>query len=282
MTRPLSRARYFAPESIEEAVAVRSEVPVEPVAGGTVALAVDRRSIHSNGAVMDLSRLRIDGYERQGDVVRLGAMGTYRTILDRTELRAAVPLLPRMAGGVTGGPQLRNRATFGGSVCFANPASEAPACSVALDATMVVASPGGDHRIAATDFFRGPFDTAVGPDELLVALEIPVSQAVLAAGYLKLKISESSWPLATAAAVVTGTGTRLAVGAVAGVPLLIELPADPRDVAETDVREQVTRSGQDAGWWGDELASASYRSRVAHVVAWRALRQAIDGLEGRG
>lgn len=282
MTGTLSRARYFAPGSIAEAVAIRSEVPVEPVAGGTIALAVDHRSIHSDGAVMDLSRLGIDGYERQGDVVRLGAMGTYRTILDRTELRPAVPLLPRMASGVTGGPQLRNRATFGGSVCFANPASEAPACSVALDATMVVASPGGDRRIAATDFFRGPFDTVVGPDELLVALEIPVSQAVLATGYLKLKISESSWPLATAAAVVTGAGTRLAVGAVAGVPLLIELPADPRDVAEADVRDQVTRSGRDAGWWGDELASASYRSRVAHAVAWRALRQAVDGLEGRG
>lgn len=280
MTRTLSRARYFAPESVAEAVGIRSAAPVEPVAGGTIALAVDHRSIHSDRAVMDLSRLGIDGYERRGDVVHLGAMGTYRTILDRTELGAAVPLLPRMASGVTGGPQLRNRATFGGSVCFANPASEAPACSVALDATMVVASPGGDRRVAAIDFFRGPFDSVVGPDELLVTIEIPVSQAVLSAGYLKLKISESSWPLATAAAVVTETGTRLAVGAVAGVPLLIELPADPRDVAEADVREQVARSGQDAGWWGDELASASYRSRVAHAVAWRALRQAVDELEG--
>jgi len=281
MTGSLSRARYFAPESIAEALEIRSQMSVEPIAGGTIALAVDRRAMHSEHAVLDLSRLGLDGYERDGEVVRLGAMATYRTILDRTELRDTVPLLVRMASGVTGGPQLRNRGTFGGSLCFANPASEAPACAVALDATMLIASPKGERRVSAGDFLLGPYRTVLGLDELLVAIEIPVHRPVLSSGYLKIKISESSWPLATAAAVVTEAGTRLAVGAVAGVPLLIELPADAKDVSEADVRDRVARLGEDAGWWGDELASASYRAQIAHVAAWRVLRQAVVGREER-
>lgn len=281
MTSLLSRAQYFAPESIAEALQIRSRMAVEPIAGGTIALAVDRRAMHSDHAVMDLTRLGLDSYERDGETVRLGSMVTYRTILDRTDLRDTVPLLARMASGVTGGPQLRNRATFGGSLCFANPASEAPACAVALDATTVIASPMGERRVPAADFLLGPFRTALRSDELLVAVDIPVRNSVLASGYLKIKISESSWPLATAAAVATDAGTRLAVGAVAGVPLLIELPADPKDVDEADVRHEVVRLGEDSGWWGDELASASYRSQIAHVAAWRALRQVVVGLEER-
>jgi carbon-monoxide dehydrogenase medium subunit len=81
-------------------------------------------------------------------------------------LAQAVPHIAHVA--------IRNAGTFGGSVALADPAAEYPACALALDATLVVAGRGGERRIPARDFFRGLYDTALGPREILVAGEFPV------------------------------------------------------------------------------------------------------------
>lgn len=268
-------APYFSPATIAEAAGLRARHGAVPIAGGTVALAVDQRPLHAAWPVLDLSRTGTDRYERDGDAAMLGATATYRTVMDASELRSAVPLLPLMASGVTGGPQLRNRATLGGSACFANPASEAPACLVALDASMIVVGVSGERRIPIQDFFRGPFRTALGADELLAAIAIPVSVPPVATGYVKIKVSESSWPLATAAVVATGRTTRIAVGATSGVPLCIEVPGMPGDLESGAVGELVRRAGDDVGWWGDELGPSDYRRRIAAAAAAKALSRAV-------
>ena len=73
-------------------------------------------------------------------------------------------------------PAIRNRGTIGGSLAHADPASELPACMVALGATIVVRGPGGERRIAAEEFFTGIYETALSPQELLVAVELPVAR----------------------------------------------------------------------------------------------------------
>lgn len=272
--------RYFAPTDVSQAVVIRAEHGAVPVAGGTVALAIDQRPPHDDRPVLDLSRTGTARYERIGDTVHLGATVTYRTVLDADAIAPLVPLLPRMASGVTGGPQLRNRATIGGSACFANPASEAPACLVALDAVMVILGPDGTRRVPAQEFFLGPFSTAVGPDELLVDMEIPVGDRPVATGYVKIKVSESSWPLATAAVVAGTETTRIAVGATTVRPLLIEVPGTPRDVVDSELRDLVAEWGRAVGWWSDELGSARYRERIAGAAATKALSEAVEDQEG--
>src|SRR5206468_10090695 len=73
-------------------------------------------------------------------------------------------------------PAIRNRGTLGGSLAQADPASELPACMLALNAAVIVRGPAGERRIPATDFFTGIYETALSPQELLVAVELPVAQ----------------------------------------------------------------------------------------------------------
>jgi carbon-monoxide dehydrogenase medium subunit len=73
-------------------------------------------------------------------------------------------------------PAIRNRGTIGGSLAQADPASELPACMLALHATIVVRGPGGERRIAAADFFTGIYETRLAPQDLLVAVELPVAR----------------------------------------------------------------------------------------------------------
>jgi carbon-monoxide dehydrogenase medium subunit len=84
--------------------------------------------------------------------------------------------LLRDAIGHVGHPAIRNRGTIGGSLAHADPASELPACMVALGATMVARGPGGERRIAAERFFTGIYETALSPQELLVAIELPAAR----------------------------------------------------------------------------------------------------------
>ena len=70
-------------------------------------------------------------------------------------------------------PAIRNRGTFGGSLATADPAAEMPACCLALDAGMVIESLRGRRKVHVDDFFRGTFETALEPDEILVAVEFP-------------------------------------------------------------------------------------------------------------
>ena len=94
-------------------------------------------------------------------------------ILESDHLRRHLPLLPRAVSHVAHAA-IRNRGTLGGSLAYADPAAELPACAVALDATIVVAGNDGDREIKAGDFFTGLMQTALEAGELIVAVRFPV------------------------------------------------------------------------------------------------------------
>ena len=107
------------------------------------------------------------------DVVRIGALTRHADLARSPEIAAHAPLLTQAIGHVAH-PAIRNRGTIGGSLAHADPASELPACMVALGATIVVGGPNGERRIAAADFFTGIYQTALTAQELLTAVELPV------------------------------------------------------------------------------------------------------------
>src|ERR1700755_1421350 len=116
----------------------------------------------------ELAELR--GIERDGDVLRIGALTRHVDLLRSPEIAAHAPLLTEAIAHVAH-PAIRNRGTLGGSLAHADPASELPACMVALNATVIIRGQGGERRIAAQDFFTGVYETALLPEELLVAVE---------------------------------------------------------------------------------------------------------------
>ena len=264
-----TRLAYHAPAELEEACSLL-EARREGAAvlgGGTWLVPLMSRGERSLTDVVDLRRLGLAGVTEKDGHLEVGAMTTYADVLDSSAVRERAPLLHAIARGITGGRQIHNVGTLGGSACFAFPASDVPAGLVALDARLRVHGTAGTREIAAADFFLDAFRCALEPGEVLTALIIP--DRPRGVGYHKLKLCESSWPIATAAAVVTNGTAHVTLGGVARTPLRIEL-----DGQELDAR--IGERLDDP--WDDELAPGSYRQAVAPVIARRALEQATkDG-----
>jgi carbon-monoxide dehydrogenase medium subunit len=121
----------------------------------------------------DLAELR--GIVVKSDVLSIGALTRHADLLKSPEIAAHAPLLTDAIAHVAH-PAIRNRGTIGGSLAHADPASELPACMVALDATIIVRGPHGERRVAAKEFFTGIYETVLSPQELLVAIEVPVAR----------------------------------------------------------------------------------------------------------
>jgi carbon-monoxide dehydrogenase medium subunit len=126
--------------------------------------------------IVDISELaELRGIAVTGGVIRIGALTRHVDLARSPEIAAHAPLLTQAIAHVAH-PAIRNRGTLGGSLAHADPASELPACMLALDATIIVRGQSGERRIAAQDFFTGIYETALSPEELLVAVELPVAQ----------------------------------------------------------------------------------------------------------
>jgi carbon-monoxide dehydrogenase medium subunit len=125
--------------------------------------------------IIDIGELaELRGIAVKEGVLTIGALTRHADLLKSPEIAAHAPLLTEAVAHVAH-PAIRNRGTIGGSLAHADPASELPACMLALGATIIVRGPGGERRIAASEFFAGIYETVLKPQELLVAVELPVS-----------------------------------------------------------------------------------------------------------
>ena len=120
----------------------------------------------------DLTELR--GITVRTNTLTIGALTRHVDLLKSSDIAAHAPLLTDAVAHVAH-PAIRNRGTIGGSLAHADPASELPACMVALNASIIAHGPAGERLIPAKDFFIGIYETALSPQELLVAIELPVA-----------------------------------------------------------------------------------------------------------
>ena len=126
--------------------------------------------------IVDIGELaELRGVAVNGNTLKIGALTRHVDLQLSLDVAGHAPLLTKAIAHVAH-PAIRNRGTIGGSLAHADPASELPACMVALNATIVVRGPKGERRIAAEDFFMGIYETALSPDELLIAVELPVQR----------------------------------------------------------------------------------------------------------
>jgi CO/xanthine dehydrogenase FAD-binding subunit len=267
-----TRLTHHAPSDIGEAcalLAARGE-DAAVLGGGTWLVPLMSRGERSVTDVVDLRRLGLAGVAEQDGELGIGAMTTYADVLASSVLGERAPLLHAVARGITGGKQIHNLGTLGGSACFAFPSSDVPACLVALGARMRIDGPSGSREVAAADFFLDAFSCALERGEVLTAMVVPAGLDRV--GYAKLKLCESSWPIATAAAVVTDGTASVTLGGVGRTPLRIDLDGAGPEQLDAMVGERLGDP------WDDELAPADYRRAVAPVIARRALEQATkDG-----
>jgi carbon-monoxide dehydrogenase medium subunit len=143
------------------------------LAGGQSLLATLAFRLSEPSTLIDISRVaELTGISAAADAIRVGALTTHTELGANDLVSRHVPLLAE-AVPLIAHPAIRNRGTIGGSLAYADPAAELPACCVALDATIVACSARGERRIAAAQFFTGLYTTALAEGELIAAVEFP-------------------------------------------------------------------------------------------------------------
>ena len=152
------------------------------------------------GALDELRGLRLDG-----DAVCIGALTTHAEVAASPTVRQYLPLIAEAIRHV-GHIAIRNRGTFGGSLAYADPAAELPACSVALGAKLTIAGRGGRREVAADQFYRGMFETALNAGELIVEVRLPKQTPRQKWGFAELSRRHGDFALAGLAAVTTHDG----------------------------------------------------------------------------
>ena len=146
------------------------------IAGGQTLLATLAFRLSEPGTLIDINGItELRGISTHGQVLRLGALTLHAELCSDPLVKAHAPLLAA-AAPLIAHPAIRNRGTLGGSLAYADPAAELPACMVALGATIIAASAKGERRIPAAAFFTDLLQTALEPQEIIAAIEIPVTQ----------------------------------------------------------------------------------------------------------
>lgn len=197
--------RYIRPASLEHAYKTLADAGSDavPVAGGQSLLAGLNMRLSAPKLLVDIGDLKaLTGQSLAAGVVRLGALTRHCDLLRSDLVRNHLPLLIQAAPHI-GHIAIRNRGTLGGSLAYADPAAELPACAVALGATLVLGSLAGEREVKAEDFFKGLFETDLRPGELIVAVSFPATPPHMAVGFAELSRRHGDFALVGLAAAAT-------------------------------------------------------------------------------
>jgi carbon-monoxide dehydrogenase medium subunit len=226
--------------------------------------------------IVDIGELaELRGIAVSGDALTIGALSRHVDLLRSPEVAAHVPLLTEAIAHVAH-PAIRNRGTIGGSLAHADPASELPACMVALNATIIIRGQAGERRMAAENFFTGIYETALSPQELLIAVELPVGRKNSAHFFHEFARRHGDYAIAglAAQAVVEGNvfaDLRLGFFAVGDRPILTKAANRLTNIPITSaVLSEVSAAlAEELDPQNDQQATAAMRRHLAKVLLVR-------------
>jgi carbon-monoxide dehydrogenase medium subunit len=226
--------------------------------------------------IIDIGELaELRGIEVRGDILRVGALTRHVDLQRSPDVARNAPLLTQAIAHVAH-PAIRNRGTIGGSLAHADPASELPACMLALNATIVVSGVAGERRIAAGNFFKGIYETDLSPQELLIAVELPVAQKNSVHFFDEFTRRHGDYAIAglAAQALVEGdvfADLRLVFFAVGDRPILAGAASRLVKIAITQAALSDASLALDAELAppDDQQASATMRRHLANVLMTR-------------
>jgi carbon-monoxide dehydrogenase medium subunit len=176
------------------------------LAGGQSLMPALNMRLSQPKLLIDINRIdALKGIALVGDRVRIGAMTRHAEVARSEIVARHLPLIAEAMPHVAH-VAVRNRGTFGGSIALADPAAEMPACAVAMGATLVLQSVGGRREIAAGDYFKGLYETARRPDELLVEALVPVQRPDAVSVFMELARRHGDFAIAGVASHLTFEG----------------------------------------------------------------------------
>jgi len=234
------------------------------LAGGMSILPTLKLGLAEVSDLVDLSGVAaLKGIKKDGNVLVIGAMTRHADVAASKDVQGAIPALAAMAKGI-GDPQVRNRGTAGGSIANNDPAADYPAACLALGATIVTDS----REIAADDFFKGLFETALKPGEMITAVKFPIPQA---AAYVKFPNPATRFALVGVFVAKSAGGPRVAVTGAgkSGVYRAKDMEAALAKSFSAGALDAV--AVDEKAMASDLHAQADYRAHMVKVIAGRAV-----------
>ena len=253
-------------KSVADAAAALAKSGGKALAGGQSLIGAMKLRLAQPGTLVDLSGVaEMKGIRKEGDAIVIGAMTRHSEVAASAAVKSAIPALASLAHAI-GDRQVRNMGTMGGSLAHNDPAADWPAAVLGLGATVQT----NKRKIAADDFFKGMFETALTADELIVAVSFPVPKK---AAYAKFPNPASRFALVGVFVAQTGSGVRVAVtGAGASVHRSKALEDALGKSFSADAAKGVKIDAK--GLNGDLHGSPEYRAHLVAVMASRAVAAA--------
>ncbi len=269
---------YIKVRALEEAVALLGEhKEARLLAGGQSLIATLNMRLSAPSLLIDINGVSgLGGIAHKNGKIEIGALVRHAQA-ERSELIAKhAPLLTRALPHI-GHPAIRNRGTLGGSIAFADPAAELPACLLALDGEIDACGPKGKRTIRAQDFFTGLFETALDPQEVLTAIRVPAAGKDTRVGFAELARRHGDYAIVGLAASARGDGKKLSdvrlayfgVGATA-----VRTRKAESALAKDDIDGAV--AGLDLDPHDDVQATGAVKKHLAGVLLRRVAQQLME------
>jgi aerobic carbon-monoxide dehydrogenase medium subunit len=262
-----ARFEYIAAQSPAHAISLLAEHgdDAKLLAGGHSLLPMMKLRLATPELLIDIGGLsELAGVSTDGAELVIGATTRHADLAASDLARAEAPLLAYAAAQV-GDPQIRHRGTIGGSLSHADPAADLPMALVALGGSVVLQGPSGTRTVAADNFFEGYFETAMQPDELLIAVRVPRRPGV-PWGYQKFVRRANDWAIVGVAAI----DGRIALANMGPTPL--RAAAAEGALAGGASQEAAAEHAADGTSPGEDMhADREYRRHLARVLTRRAL-----------
>ncbi len=265
---------YRKAHSVEEAIALLGTREARLLAGGQSLIALLNMRLATPALLVDINGIEgLGGIVLRDGMVEIGALVRHVEAEHSPIVAAQAPLIARALPHV-GHVAIRNRGTIGGSLALADPAAELPACLLALGGEVEARGPRGTRRIAAEEFFKGLFETALAPDEMLTAVRVPAAGQDTRVGFAELSRRHGDYALVGLAASARVDGgrladVRLAFFGVGATPLR----ARGAEAALVDGDVEAAVNALDLDPPDDAQATGAVKRHLAGVLLRRVARQ---------
>ncbi len=272
---------YAKAKSLDHAIELlaRPDGEARLLAGGQSLIATLNLRLSAPKLLIDLNGIGgLAGIAVKNDMVEIGAMTRHAEAERSADIARHAPLIA-LALPHIGHAAIRNRGTLGGSIAFADPAAELPACLLALGGEIDIVGPTGKRAVQADDFFKGLFETALGPRDVLTAIRLPAAANDTRVGFAEFSRRHGDYAMVglAACAQVDGKGlgdVRLAYFGVGNVPLRAK-KAETR-LTEGSIDDAVKALASDLDPSGDVQATGATKLHLAGVLLRRVATQLIE------
>lgn len=268
---------YKKARSLDEAVALLGENDARLLAGGQSLIATLNMRLSAPSLLIDINGLTgLNGISVKAGAVEIGALARHAQAERSDVIAKHAPLIARAMPHI-GHPAIRNRGTLGGSIAFADPAAELPACLLALDGEIEATGPKGKRTVKAQNFFKGLFETALAAQEVLTAIRVPATNKNTRVGFAELARRHGDYAIVGLAASARADGkgladVRLAYFGVGSTP--VRAKKAETALASGNIDAAVAALDLDPN--DDVQATAKVKKHLAGVLLRRVAKQLLE------